>query len=92
MCYYISVIRFCQEKTYCGINRSPSAGVTVFTAKYSYEFKLKAENKYINAEKKHDYAAKKHNMISSGFNKKLNRPTVRIIMPTDRRPSEFSLP
>lgn len=59
MCYYISVIRFCQEKTYCGINRSPSAGVRVgFTAKYSYEFKLKAENEYINAEKKHDYTAK----------------------------------
>ncbi len=37
----------------------PSAGVRVgFTAKYSYEFKLKAENEYINAEKKHDYAAK----------------------------------
>lgn len=59
MCYYIFVIRFCQEKTYCGINRSPSADVRVgFTAKYSYEFKLKAENEYINAEKKHDYAAK----------------------------------
>lgn len=71
----------------------PSAGVRVgFTAKYSYEFKLKAENEYINAEKKHDYAAKKHNMISYEFNKKLNRPTVRILMPTDRRPSEFSLP
>lgn len=39
----------------------PSAGVSFgvgFTAKYSYEFKLKAENEYINAEKKHDYAAK----------------------------------
>lgn len=40
------------------MNRSPSAGVTVFTAKYSYEFKLKAENEHINAEMRHDYAAK----------------------------------
>ncbi len=58
MCYYISVIRFCQEKTYCGINRSPYAGVIGSTAKYSYEFKLKAEKEYINAEMRHDYAAK----------------------------------
>ncbi len=50
---------FVKKKTYCGIIRSPSANVRVgFTAKYSYEFKLKAENEYINAEKKHDYAAK----------------------------------
>lgn len=59
MCYYISVIRFCQEKNVLRNKPLPSANVRVgFTAKYSYEFKLKAENEYINAEKKHDYAAK----------------------------------
>ncbi len=93
MCYYISVIRFCQEKNVLRNKPLPrKLWRSVFTAKYSYEFKLKAENEHINAEMRHDYAAKKHNMISSGFNKKLNRPTVRIIMPTDLRPSEFSLP